>query len=89
MTRVAILAFAALACTFLVSWLSYLAGWHAGQREQARSSLRDIEVLRRAEDDRVQVDVRVAGLAAAHARGWMTAAEEDVVYDWLAKVVDS
>ena len=66
MTRM-ILVFAAL--TTIAAFCAYLAGYKAGEREQMRSSLRDIEVLRRAEDDRVQVDPRPSLIAAAQRRG--------------------
>jgi hypothetical protein len=38
-----------LAGTVLATWLAYLLGYSAGQREQVRQTLRDIEALRRAE----------------------------------------
>lgn len=50
-----ILAF--LALTTIAAFVAYLAGYGAGQREQTRQTLLDIEVLRRAEDDRAYADL--------------------------------
>jgi hypothetical protein len=61
-----ILAF--LALTTIAAFASYLAGYSAGEREQMRQTLRDIGVLRRAEDDRVQVDPYVTGLTGLSPR---------------------
>jgi len=50
-----------IALTTIAAFASYLAaysaGYSAGEREQMRSCLRDIEVLRRAEDDRAYADL--------------------------------
>ena len=64
------------------AFAAYLAGYKAGEREQMRQTLRDIEVLRRAEDDRVQVDPRPYGMARMVRMGGET-------YDeMLASVLD-